>query len=193
MIFKLTPRLDSGLKIAAYAHGKANQYRKGGREIPYIMHPFTVMSLLTNITDDEDILIAALLHDVLEDVDSSIISAEEIKDKFGDRVLSIIKTVSKNPNIKDWRQSSEAYIEQIQKSGSVEAITVALADKSHNLFSTLLDYDEIGDEVWQRFTTKSKSDQIWFYKTLEHVFESNIPPSSLLETYQSYIKRLESI
>lgn len=193
MAFNLTPRLDQALRLASYSHDKANHYRKGELRIPYIMHPFAVMSLLTNITDDEDTLIAALLHDTLEDLDSSIISEEDIRFTFGENVLYIIKSVSKDPDIDDWRESNEDYIKRLVESQSTSAMLVSLGDKTHNLFSTLLDYDRIGDKVWERFTTKSKADQIWWYTSLEEVFRKHLEPSSLLEQYQGYVERLKTL
>lgn len=193
MVTELTPRLDSAFRLASYAHDKANHYRKGGLEIPYIMHPFAVMTLLANITDDEDVLIAALLHDVLEDVDAEIVSPKDISDKFGDKVLQIIKDVSKNTEIKDWKESNLAYIDHLVGSGSREAMLVSLGDKTHNIFSTLLDYDRIGDKVWERFSTKNKEDQVWWYSSLLEVFTQHLPDSYLLNQYRNYVTRLQSL
>lgn len=189
---KITPRLDSALRVSAYAHGEANQKRKGG-EIPYVMHPFAVMTLASNITDDEDTLIACLLHDILEDVSTKIVSRKDIQDKFGDNVLKIIDGVTKNSEIENWKESSLAYIDHLTNNAPVESIVVALADKTHNLLSTLIDYETQGDDIWLRFTTKSKDDQVWWYKTMEEVFASNLPPSSLLTQYQQYIADLQSL
>lgn len=193
MNIELTARLDNAFRLASYAHVKANHYRKGGLEIPYIMHPFAVMTLLTNITDDEDVLIAALLHDVLEDVDSEIVSEQDIVDRFGDKVLQIIKDVSKNSEIKNWKESNQDYIDHLVNKGSREAMLVSLGDKTHNLFSTLLDYDRIGDEVWERFSTKNKEDQVWWYSALEEVFTKHLPDSYLLSQYKNYVTRLKSL
>ncbi len=62
-----TSRLDNAVREAARAHEIEGQHRKG-TDIPYIIHPFGVMMIASNATDDEDVLIACLMHDVLEDV-----------------------------------------------------------------------------------------------------------------------------
>ena len=193
MTFNLTPRLDRALRLASYSHDKGNHYRKGELRIPYIMHPFAVMSMLTNVTSNEDVLIAALLHDTLEDLNPSIISEQDIKEAFGDEVLFLIKSVSKDPAINDWRESNEDYIRRLVDSNSTGAMLVSLGDKTHNLFSTLLDYERIGNKVWERFSTKNKADQVWWYTKLEEVFRQHLEPSPLLEQYQGYVERLRAL
>ena len=93
-------RLNIAIQIAAKFHD--GYYRKGENKIPYISHPFSVMYIASQFTNDENILIACLLHDVLEDVKVSMIEKENfIKDTFGGKILNIIKEVSedKDPEI----------------------------------------------------------------------------------------------
>lgn len=141
-----TLHLDNAMRKAAWAHDQAGQYRKG-TDIPYIIHPVGTMMIAGNVTDDEDTLIACLLHDVLEDVDSSVYNEADMREDFGDRVVAIVKDVTKDGTKGDWRERAQAYLEHLERSASDEAVIVSAADKTHNLLSILCDYAEVGDDL----------------------------------------------
>lgn len=163
-----TNRLDKAIRTAAWAHEKQVHHRKG-TDTPYIIHPFGVMVLAGNVTDDDDVLIACLLHDVLEDVDSGIYDESTMRQDFGDRVVNIVLDVTKDESIKDWRKRGEAYLDHLEHEASDEAVIVCASDKIHNLMSILADLDVQGDELWEVFTTKSSSDQLWWYESILEV------------------------
>lgn len=99
------------------AYDFANEKHKGQKRKysneNYITHPVQVMEILRKLTDDEDVLCAALLHDVLEDTDTT---RESIIKWFGMRVLSIVEEVTDPMNIK-----------------TKEGLMVKLADTLHNI------------------------------------------------------------
>lgn len=179
-MIKYTERLDGALRKAAWAHEKAQQHRKGS-DIPYIIHPVGVMMIASNVTDDEDVLVACLMHDVLEDVDSSIYSQEDMRRDFGDRVVSIVLDVTKDSEKKDWHARSKAYLHHLEQEASDEAIIVSTSDKIHNLKSILTDHATHGDDLWERFTTKSSSDQLWWYESILKVITKRKAPASLID------------
>ena len=160
-----THRLDKAIRIAAWAHEQQLQHRKG-TDIPYIIHPFGVMLIASNATDDEDVLIACLLHDVLEDVDTSIYDEQTMRADFGDRMVAIVKDVTKDDSVRDWHERSKAYLDHLENKASNEAVIVSASDKIHNLVSILVDYGIEGDNLWNRFSTKSSTDQLWWYESI---------------------------
>jgi len=160
-----THRLDKAIRIAAWAHEQQLQHRKG-TDIPYIIHPFGVMLIASNATDDEDVLIACLLHDVLEDVDTSIYDEQTMRADFGDRMVAIVKDVTKDDSVRDWHERSKAYLDHLENKASNEAVIVSASDKIHNLVSILVDYGIEGDNLWNRFSTKSFTDQLWWYESI---------------------------
>lgn len=187
-----TPRLDSAIRKAARAHEKAKQHRKG-TDIPYIIHPFGVMIIASNATDDEDILIACLMHDILEDVDASIYSKEQMREDFGGKVVSIVKDVTKGGSIEDWHERSKAYLNHLQNESSDEAVIVSASDKIHNLQSILTDYKIVGESLWQRFSTKSSDDQLWWYKEILEIVQNRQPGISLAEELEALVTELSQI
>lgn len=172
-----TERLDKAIRVAASAHKQQN--RKGA-QIPYIIHPFSVMVIAGNATDDEDTHIACLFHDIVEDVPERY-SAEQIKANFGDNVLSIVLDVTKDDDIEDWRERGEAYIDHIKNEACGEAVIVCAADKINNLQSMLIDYEEKGDKLWDVFTTKSGADQLWWYESILEVLKKRKAPRILID------------
>ena len=114
----------------------------------------------------EDVLIACLLHDVLEDVDTSIYDEQTMRADFGDRMVAIVKDVTKDDSVRDWHERSKAYLDHLENKASNEAVIVSASDKIHNLVSILVDYGIEGDNLWNRFSTKSFTDQLWWYESI---------------------------
>lgn len=186
-----TERLDSALRKTAWAHEKTGQHRKG-TDIPYIIHPVGVMMIASNITDDEDVLIACLLHDVLEDVDSGIYDENQMRQDFGNRVVQIVKDVSKDDSIPDWHERSRAYLHHLEFEASDEAVVVSTSDKIHNLISILIDYKACGEGLWDRFSTKNSADQLWWYESILAVIEKRKAPEKLVAQLTEQVNILKN-
>lgn len=187
-----TERLDHALRVATWAHEQQGQHRKG-TDIPYIIHPFGVMTIASNATDDEDTLIACLLHDILEDVDSKIYNEADMRHDFGERVTKIVLGVTKNSELKYWQERSEAYLNHLENAASDESVIVSTADKVQNLKSILYDYGIVGNEPWQRFSTKSAADQLWWYKSILAVITKRKAPEFLTKELSADVDKLKLI
>ncbi len=187
-----TKRLDHGLRVASIAHDQNKQYRRGGK-IPYIVHPFGAMLIASTVTEDEDVLIACLLHDVLEDVPSSIYSKEQLKSDFGERVLRFVEDVTKDPNLKTWQETTLSYLNHLKDSAQPESLIVCAADKIQNMTSINIDYQNVGNNIWDIFTTKSKADQIWFFGEIYNTLKTRKCPKLLLDNYQKCFRELKDL
>ncbi len=187
-----TERFDKALRKAAWAHEQQKQHRKGS-DIPYIIHPVGVMMIASNVTDDEDILIACLMHDVLEDVDSTIYDEAMMREDFGVRVVTIVKDVTKDDDKKVWRERSKAYLHHLEYKACEQAVIVSASDKIHNLLSVLVDHSTYGDDIWARFTTKSSADQLWWYESILRVIKKRQAPLILIEDLTAKVESLRLI
>lgn len=185
-----TDRLDKALRTAAWAHERAGQHRTN-TEIPYIIHPVGAMMIASNVSSDEDVLIACLLHDVLEDVDNSIYDESKMRSDFGDRVVSIVKDVTKDDSIKDWHKRSQAYLDHLEFKASGEAVIVSASDKIHNLKSMIVDFAVHGDKLWDRFSTKSSADQLWWYESMLEVIKRREASTVLINELNENIRTLK--
>jgi len=171
----LTPKLQKAIIGASVLH--ADQKRKGDG-LPYIIHPFSVACILSNYTDDEDVIVAGLLHDTLEDV-PEYTKDDLIKD-FGERICKIVQEVSedKDPNDSEekekssWQERKEKYIANL-KNDSQEALLVSCADKIHNLRSMMDTYKTQGEEVWKNFNAP-KDKILWYYREVLGVMKDKL-------------------
>ncbi len=162
----LTPKIEKAIARATLLHQHQKRKVTG---VPYIVHPYAVAFLLAHYTDDEDVIVAGLLHDVLEDVPHY--AEENLRDEFGERVYHIVKEVTEDmtqAEKKDHSRRSANWLERKKKylanlsDDSKEALLVAAADKIHNLRSFLDDYSCHGEIVWSQLGTK-KEGMLWFY------------------------------
>ncbi|NCU38209.1 bifunctional (p)ppGpp synthetase/guanosine-3',5'-bis(diphosphate) 3'-pyrophosphohydrolase [Candidatus Saccharibacteria bacterium] len=194
-MIKYTTRLDSAIATAASAHQNNSNEKKRvrkGTTIPYISHPYAVMLIASAVTDDEDVLIACLMHDVLEDVAKDTYSENQLREEFGERVVEIVHGVTKDDSIKDWRERSEAYLRHLELVASDESVIVSAADKMHNVMSILSDYATEGEQLWPRFNA-GKKDQQWWYRSVMTVIKKRLPELSFLAEFERKVVELESL
>ena len=158
----LSNRFEKALLWAVDMH--AGQFRKG-TNIPYISHLLAVASIVLENGDNEDEVIAALLHDAAEDSGGKE-TLEKIKDEFGEKVAEIVAacTDTYDDPKPEWRLRKENYIKHLPKA-PVSAQLVSLADKLHNARSIYRDYLAEGEMLWDRFNGK-KDGTLWYYRQL---------------------------
>lgn len=187
----LSPRVIKALNVAACAHD--GHYRKR-TDIPYVSHVFGVMHVAAaqGLDDSirEDVLIACLLHDTLEDVPDRYGEAQ-LREDFGDQVYEYVAAVTKDDSIKDWQQRSEAYLAHLHDA-PVGAVVVSACDKLHNLSSILADLECEGEGLWQRFNS-GKDAQRWWYHSILNVVEVRLPNLPLIGEYKEKLARLDQL
>ena len=152
--------INKAIAFAAKAH--EGQLRKG-TNLPYILHPIEVGVIVSRMTNDEEVIAAAVLHDTVEDC--KFVSIDQIRQEFGDRVARIVAAESDDKS-KGWKERKSLKLEALKKETVREVKLVALGDKLSNIRSLKNDYDRIGEEVWLRFNMKQKQMQGWYYRGL---------------------------
>lgn len=185
---KLGPRFQSAFRFAAAKH--AGQMRKAS-SIPYLAHLMGVASLVLEFGGDEDMAIAALLHDVVEDCGGEAM-LKEVRRKFGARVAKIVDgcTDSYGDPRPPWRERKENYIQHLQHADA-ETRLVSAADKLNNVRSILADYRNIGEAIWARFNG-GRDGTLWYYRTLLEEFQ-RCGPSRLIGELELEVRELEAI
>jgi GTP pyrophosphokinase len=184
----LTDRFEQALILANQLH--ASQVRKGVGT-PYISHLLAVSSLVLENGGSENEVIAALLHDAVEDQGGKS-TLELIRSEFGNEVATIVSgcsdadTIPKPP----WRERKEAYLKHLANA-SPSVRLVSVADKLHNARATLRDYQVLGEELWGRFTG-GKDGTLWYFRSLVVVF-SSFGFSPLLNEFIRVVAEIECI
>lgn len=169
--------LDRALALAATAHRE--QLRKGSK-VPYIIHPFHAAMILLRYQFPEDAIIAAVLHDVVEDTD---ISLAQIEAEFGGKVAQTVDQVSekkvaasatgsKSGEKLPWRVRKQEQLDRLSQADMLAA-AVKSADALHNCHATLRDLQEHGAALWDRFRG-SQSDQLWYYTSLAALLRNRL-------------------
>ena len=185
---KLGPRFRRAFLFAADKHH--GQTRKAST-IPYIAHLMGVASLVLEFGGDEDLAIAALLHDVVEDCGGAPVLAE-VRRRFGSRVAKVVDgcTDSDTTPKPPWRQRKETYIRHL-KSADAETRLVSAADKLNNVRSILADYRDIGESIWARFNG-GRDGTLWYYRALLEEFLRR-KPNRLIQEFALAVQELEAL
>lgn len=150
-------------EFAARAHEGA--VRKGS-QIPYISHPMEVAMIVAMMTDDQELIAAAYLHDVIEDAG---VTYEELKQEFGPHIAELVRNESEDKS-KSWMERKQATIDHLITAGREDKL-LAFGDKLSNLRSTAKDYLVIKDEIWQKFRAKDKKLHKWYYESMAEIFK----------------------
>ncbi len=159
----LTPRYASAVAYSVEVH--ASQFRKG-TTVPYASHLLACSSLVLEAGGDEDLAIAALLHDAAEDHGGEQRLAD-IEDRFGTRVADIVRDCSdslapEGLEKRDWETRKHEHLARL-RSVSDDALTVWAADKVHNARAIVTDLLMAGEEAMVRFHA-SPERILWYYE-----------------------------
>jgi len=167
----LGPRLQRAFRYAAEKHD--GQTRKQ-TAVPYLSHLMAVASLVLEAGGDEDMAIAALLHDVVEDCGGRP-RLREIRKQFGPRVAKIVEgcTDSFGEPKAEWVERKKGYLREV-KHADVETRLVSASDKLHNVRTILTDYRWQGETIWIRFSGK-KEGTLWYYRALSDEYQRRNP------------------
>ena len=172
--------IEKAIAFATKAH--EGQVRKGTSR-PYIVHPLEVGDIVSQMTTDEEIIAAAILHDTIEDCDG--ITEKVLKQEFGARVASMVAHESEDKT-KSWRERKSATIEYL-KHAPRELQYIGLADKLSNIRDISRDYPVYGEELWNRFRMKDKQVIGWYYKEIKKSLRS----LQGLPAYEEYCRLVE--
>ena len=161
----LSSLLCQAIRMAAQAHDGAS--RKGSRR-PYILHLMETVSIVGTMTDDEDILAAAMLHDVLEDTG---VTEEEMRETVGSHVTDLVLALSENKRreqdpVETWKIRKQESVEKLLAERRLEVKMIVLGDKLSNMRAISRDYSLMGDKLWQNFNNQNKAEQGWYYQAM---------------------------
>ena len=163
--------IDEAIRFATKAH--KDMVRKGNGQ-PYIFHPLEVLSLVSLMTLDDEVLCAAILHDTVEDTDATI---RDIREQFGERVAAMVAYESEDKrgqvNKKEtWYERKKETIDTISRLTDEGAKMVCLADKVSNLRSFHLGLFDQGEKFWENFNQSDPKMHYWYYDSLRKALSS---------------------
>lgn len=159
-----TSFLDKAIIFAVKAHSGIERKGKG---FPYVVHLLEAVEIVATITPDQELLAAAVLHDVLEDTK---VTKEQLRQLFGERVATLVDAESDEefkgiPKAVSWRPRKEIAIKRLAEA-SLDTKIVAMGDKLSNMRAIARDFDQKGDELWDLFRVKGRAEHEWHYRGL---------------------------
>jgi (p)ppGpp synthase/HD superfamily hydrolase len=152
------------IEYAARAHRE--HFRKG-TNIPYIIHPISVAKILIEYDCSDEVVIAGLLHDTVED---TAVTLEAIRRSFGEKVARLVEAASEPDKSDTWENRKRHTIEYL-RTASMDVLLLSCADKLDNIRSIKEDFERFGESVWKRFR-RAKDSQKWYYSALADLFMS---------------------
>ena len=179
---------DDALVFACQKH--SGQRRKLSAA-PYFLHPMEVAAIVGTMSDDQNLLAAAVLHDTVEDTDATL---EEIKEKFGKRVSLLVMTETEDkradrPPKETWRQRKEETLTILQNTKDIDVKKLWLGDKLSNIRSFCREYEKSGDEFWSRFNQNDPKQQEWYYRTIAQ----SLSELAEYDAYREFIRRIDEL
>ena len=168
-------------QAAQYAINLHRNQRRKGSDVPYVAHLFGTASLVAEMGGDEDMAIAGLLHDAIEDHPREGATKREIGEQFGEGVLAIVKDCTNTHKVAEGDSGDDSpfvagkklYIRHLADL-SPRSLTVCLCDKLHNARSTTLDLRANGEAVWKKFKG-GKDSTLWYFRALAGLALETLP------------------
>lgn len=180
---KFTPIIYKAINLAAELH--EGQERKGDG-LPYIVHPFSVALILMEYSEDEDVIVAGLLHDTVEDTGYT---KEQMSEEFGERVTSLVCDLTELPKSFSWQERKDAYLKHLAGAGH-ESKLICAADKLHNLQSMLEAFRKFGEKAHEKFNAPADK-KLWFYEECVKIFkEDGEMPEKIIRDLEAVLGEL---
>ena len=172
--------VSEAIAFAVRAH---DGMRRKKSEAPYILHPMEAAVIVSTMTDDQNLIAAAVLHDVVEDAGITI---EEIEEKFGRRVRELVESETEDkradlPPESTWRIRKEESLAVLKNTDDIAVLMVWLGDKLANMRAIYRDFKAEGVSMWQRFNQKDVTEQAWYYRSIVKLTERLSDTSAWLE------------
>ncbi|MCR4860109.1 MAG: HD domain-containing protein [Bacteroidales bacterium] len=182
-----TSLFDRAALYAVQAHAGTERRGKG---FPYIIHPMEAAAIVATITPDQEILAAAVLHDVVEDTP---VTVEDIREAFGRRIADLVASESEDPmshlpESASWHSRKQAAIDRLAAAPH-DAKIVALGDKLSNMRAIARDYAQQGDSLWNIFHVSDRKEHEWHYRGLA----ASLSELSDTAAYREFVSLIDEV
>ena len=172
--------VSEAITFAVKAH---DGMRRKKSEAPYILHPMEAAVIVGTMSDDQNLIAAAALHDVVEDAGITI---DEVEERFGKRVRELVESETEDkradlPPSDTWRIRKEESLAVLKNTDDIGVLMVWLGDKLANMRSIYRDWKVEGEAMWQRFNQKNVNEQAWYYSSIVKLTERLSDTSAWLE------------
>lgn len=164
---------------------KANKGQKRKNEnIDKSFHSMSVGMMIKNTTKSDDVVVAAILHDIIKDTEYGY---EDIEEKFGTLVADMVSDLSEDMGLPKWIDRKKDYLKRIRNNGDINVVNIMVADKLHNLLSDYELFTKVDDKVW-KYSKANKIENAWFYKECYNIAKKKKANATLLRRYKKILE-----
>ena len=146
-------KIQKAVKFAIKTHEVYQKQTRKGKGVSYIPHPLAVGLILSRAKAEEDLIIAGILHDTIEDsIEEKKVTFKMIEERFGQKVADLVMSVSEKNKDLPWVERKKTALEHI-KEFSQDSLFLKSADVISNTSEILDDYKKEGDKIFERFNS----------------------------------------
>jgi (p)ppGpp synthase/HD superfamily hydrolase len=153
----------------AYLHHEGSTRK--GTKIPYIVHPIDVATILMKNNASEDMVVAGLLHDVIEE---EKVELKELENRFGQEIAQLVNYATEPGELrngdskKTWEARKQNTINQVETATKEEKLLLC-ADKLANIRDMINNHKQLSHKLWEKFNAPFEKQQ-WYYQSLCKAF-----------------------
>ena len=187
-----TPKMQLAIRFMIKTHEVYQKQKRKGKDIPFISHPLTVGLILARAGASEDVILAGILHDTIEDsIAEKKVTREMLEERFGAPVAELVGSVTELPADTPWDERKREALERIS-TYSNESVLLRSADVIANNAETLEDYAVEGDAAFDKFS-QSKEKTIGYSLHVMEKLLARWPKSPLAEDLRGMAQRLSAL
>jgi hypothetical protein len=188
-----TQKIQHAIRFAIKTHEIYQKQKRKGKDVPYITHPLVVGIILARAGANEDVIIAGILHDTIEDSvqEKKPLMPERIEERFGKNVLDLVMSVTEQNKELSWEERKVEAIEHI-KTFSNDSVLIKSADVISNASETITDYEKNGEDIFSKFNA-SKDKILENYLRVINALLSQWSENPLSEDLQNIVRKFQSI
>jgi (p)ppGpp synthase/HD superfamily hydrolase len=187
-----TRNIEKAIKFAAKTHNHYQEQKRKGKRIPYISHPLTAGIILSLAGASEEVIVAGILHDTIEDsIDEKKVTPAMIEERFGAVVRDLVLSVTEEDKALPWAQRKASALSHIGHF-SQDSVLVKSADVLSNGRELVDDHGRHGDEVFKRFVASKEDTLANIFRVIEALL-MRFPESPLAEDLRILSTALDEI
>lgn len=187
-----TTKIHKAIKFATKTHEVYQKQKRKGKDIAYVVHPLTVGIILSQASASEDVIVAGILHDTIEDsTDEKKVTVEMLEKRFGTHVAQSVLSVTETDRTLSWEDRKRHALEHIH-TFSHDSLLIKSADVLANGTELIDDHVHCGDEVFDRFTA-SKDEMITNQLKVIALIMQRWETNPLIEDLRALERKLQEI
>lgn len=185
-------KVQDAIRFSIKTHEIYQKQKRKGKDVAYITHPLTVGIILAHACTSEDIVVAGILHDTIEDSVSTMkVSAKMITERFGKKVSMMVVELTEREDLTTWEEKKKMTLQSLTKI-SLDALLVKAADLISNVTELVYDFEQDGPQTFKRFGGTGEK-VVEFYLSAMSIIVKRDPKSVLVFDLRDKIDKLSKV